>query len=337
MNNIDKSELFDYSNGYERNHSITMADNLSEWHYEEALRFYKLFNELWGLALFSGLPGSGKDVLGNYLSWVIYNAFPSKKLLRDEKPRELFGIYDGLFNDTVLSEDLDRMKSSVNSKMTLQEKNTILETVADTWVKEHEILLSNSILYLVEYWNYCYKREPHKPMNKTMGAIHKMKRHLQTLIFGTVQLMSDLDKYTCLPFIDWEIKCQRSAYNPTWFIYRVFKCSYLPIAGLRTSQRHIYHFKIDGAKPVTDLGMPINIIKEDYIGSKQERRILDAIKSGIVTYEDLHREIKIRKAQYSVLHILKSLYMSNPQVINYGCWFNTFNSISTPQIRTRLQ
>jgi hypothetical protein len=334
---LDKSELFDYSGGYERDRNIVINENISEWHYEEAIRYYNLFNELWGLAVFSGLPGNGKDTLGNYLSWVIYRAFPDKKLLRDEKPRELFGVYDGLFNETVLNEDLARMRESTKDIKTLTEKDEVLEKAADEWVKSHEVLLMKSILYLTEYWRYCYKREPHNPMNKTMGGIHKMKRHLQVLIFGTIQIMSDLDKFTCLPFIDWEIKCQKSANNPTGFIYRIFKCDYHPISGLRTSRKHVDVLRLDGAKPVTDLGKPITIINNDYKAYKQEVKILDAIKSGITTYEDLLSEVKLKKGDDSILSILKHLFLRRPQVIDYGCWFNVYNSRSTPQIKSKVK
>ena len=329
-----KEDFFDYEPGYDDNSSLHIKENIPEWQYEEAVRYFALFQELWGLVLISGERGFGKDLLLNYLAWITYRSF-DKKLLRDEKPRELFGLYDGIFNEEVLSDQINKMNAEAKGLKTWTEKDELMSRIAEEFVmsKEAQDLFSNSILALTEYWKYVYKREPHKPMNKTMGAIHKMLRHYPSIIFGSIQIISDLDKYTCHPFINYEIRANRSQTNRTGFIYMVYKCKYHQTSGVNISPYPIDVIKLDGARPVTELGMPIEIIDSGYVGSKVEMKLLDAIRSGVVTFEDLVREVKYRRRDdTTVLKVLKYLFMHKPKVINYGCWFNIFNSRSKPQI-----
>ena len=88
--------------------------------------------------------------------------------------------------------------------------------------------------------------------------------------------------------------------------------------------------RIDGAKPVTELGEDITIIDDLYKGDRYEKRVIDAINSGIVTYEDLKSNIKFRNKDKSVLKILKRLFIN--KVITYGCWFKVYNSKSAPNV-----
>jgi len=332
-------DLFDYTTGYDTEPDVEINRNLSDWIINEGIRFYRLFNTppsgLCGVAVLSGMPGNGKDILGNYLSWISKTVFPYKRLLRDEKPRELFGIYEGLFNEESLREDLEKMKllTKDNGKMTLTERNAILDNAADDWISSKgQVLLKNSILYLTEYWRYCYKRDPHNPMNKTMGGVHRAKRHMDVLILGTIQLITDLDRFTALPYIDWEIKCRRSANNPTGFYYMIHKVEYQgERRGIVKSPMPIDVIRLDGARPVTELGEPITILDELYKGNKYEKKVINAINSGIVTYEDLQNEIKFKKdSGMSVLKVLKKLFVS--KIVTYGCWFKIYNSKSALQI-----
>lgn len=334
---LDKLDLFDYTTGYDTEPDVQIDNSLSDWIIAEGIRYYNLFRTppsgLCGVAALSGAVGNGKDLLGNYLSWINYKVFPHKRLLRNEKPRELFGLYDGLFNETVLDEELSKMRTlASDKKVTIKERSLLLEQAADNWISsEGQVLLKNSILYLTEYWRYCYKRDPFNPMNKTMGGIHKVKRHFDIFIIGTIQLMTDLDRFTCLPFLDWEIKCRRSAVNPTGFIYMVFKLEYQgERRGIVRSISPIDIIKLDGAKPITELGEPITIIGEPRHNDRYEKKVLDSIKSGVVTLEDLQKEVKFRNSNTSVLKILKKLFAD--KTITYGCWFNIYNSKSPTQL-----
>ncbi len=196
--NIEADDLYDDTLGYDDETGVRFGPNLTELERKQGTELYRFFLGLWGLCIAKGEPGVGKDAFFNYLQFKLKKIFPWKRIVRDEKPRRAFGPYDGLFDDTVLANDIDKMKK-VGNKKDLSD----IEVVADKWVEEYgEILLKNSVLYLTEFWNYCYCRDPHKAINKTMGAIHRMYRHLDCLILGTVQQTSDLDKYTCLPLLN---------------------------------------------------------------------------------------------------------------------------------------
>lgn len=339
--NIDKSyrpDLFDYSAGYDSEPDVKINDKLSSWIIEEGIKYYNLFSTpptgLCGVTVLSGNVGNGKDLTGNYLSWVINNVFPNKRLLRDEKPRELFGLYDGLFNEEVLHEDLNKMRElTKSSKMTLTERNALLDQAADDWVSSTgQVMLKNSVLYLTEFWRYLNLREPFNPMNKTMGGVHRVKRHLDLLVIGTIQLITDLDKRNALPFIDWRIMCRRSSNNPTGFMGYVYKFQYnMNRQRIEMSSSPIEIIKVDGAKPITELGESITILDDAYKGNKYDQKVIDAIESGIVTFEDLKNEVKFSKnSDISVLKILKNLFVN--KVVTYGCFFKVYNSKSATDI-----
>lgn len=170
--------LFDDSSGYEDDRGYIPPRELSEQEKRQARALYRLLHGLWGLCIVRGDPGTGKDT---FLNWFLYTAkrfFPEKRILRDEKPRRLFGKYAGLFNEARIQDDLATMREAAKGVSAAQ-LDEVLETAADKWVnsKRAQAMLSNSIVGLTEFWKYVYNREPHNPMNKTMGGIHKLKRH----------------------------------------------------------------------------------------------------------------------------------------------------------------
>ena len=193
---VTKLDLFDETVGYEDEPNVEVAEGLTLKEINQAKILYNLFNELWGLCLIVGPAGAGKDLFGNWLSHTLKRFFPWKRILRDERPRKLYGEYAGLFNESVLAEELARMRA-VAKGVGIAQRGEVLEKAADDWVTtEGQVLLKNSVLYLTEFWRYCYKRDPHNPMNKTVRGIHKERRHLDTLILGTTQQVEDLDRFT---------------------------------------------------------------------------------------------------------------------------------------------
>jgi hypothetical protein len=330
-----RPDLFDYSGGYESQPDIEIADNVSDWIRAEAIRFYNLFtippnNKLCGLAVGSGDVGQGKDLLFNYIDWVCNKAFTNKKILRDEKPRDIFGIYDGLFNPEVLDDTLVKMKElTKGNKIPISTRNALLDQMADEWVTENgAVMLRDSVLYLTEFWKYHDLRKPFNPMNNMLGGVHKLKRHFRILVLGTIQLITDLDKRRCLPFIDWRIICRRSQIVSTGFIGYVFKFSYnINNNRITMSNMPIDTIAVDGAKPVDEIGKPFTILKPEYKGDRYEQKLIDAIKSGVVTYADLKNEVKYKgKNKPKLVKVIKRLFMQ--KVIDYGCFFVIYNSQS---------
>jgi len=344
--NVDDN-LFDDSAGYEDDVGIRFANGLSAQERKRATILYNLFNELWGIIVVKGDPGTGKDLLGNYLQYNLKRWFPWKRILRDEKPRSLFGKYDGLFNERVIVDDLAKMRRIAKDAKAIEVDN-IMDRVANDWVSgAGEVLLKNSVLYLTEYWRYCYSRDPHSPMNKTMGAIQKEKRHLDTLIIGTTQLTEDLDKKTSLPWIDWRATCSRSITNPTGFTYFIEKVKYdrrLDI--LIALPGRPFPISFDAGKPRSDMGNGKIVIRNHQYcpENEEERVVLDVLKSGIDNYEDMVNLIETEgdMSEYEILNTLKILGLKLPGrkpkfVIQYPCYFHLYNSKSAPQIKTTLK
>jgi hypothetical protein len=354
--NMIDDDLFDESAGYEDDTGIKFAPDLNEWQKKQAMALYRLFRNLWGLCIIRGEPGAGKDT---FLNWLLYNVkryFPDKRILRDEKPRKLFGHYDGLFNDEIIRDDLRRMREIAKGVQEKEEASRFdgtysraLERAADEWVASDgaKVLLQNAVVGLTEYWDYVYNRNSGKPMNKTMGAIHKMARHMNTLILGCVQLESDLDKKTCKPFINLRVSCVRSGKDSTRYMFFVEKVKYDARMDTLIPVSKAYPIPIDAGKPRSFIGDgKIEIRKPNYVAqSEYEEVILDCIKEGLDTYEGLVDYLGSKGCmdEGEVLSVLKELclflpWMRKPKcVIWYPCYYFIFNSRSAPSLRTTLK
>jgi hypothetical protein len=262
--------------------------------------------------------------------------------MRDEKPRKLFGPYAGLFNEAVLSEDLTRMKSLAQGASAIK-IDDIMDKAADDWITDRgSVMLKNSVLYLTELWNYCYNRDPHKPINKTMGAIYKTKRHLDCLIIGTVQLPSELDKKTCLPWVDWKVTCTHSSSNPTGFMYFVQKVKYDRRMDVLVPIGRTFPISFDAGAPRSYLGDGKIVIKrQNYRPETEEEQIvLKVIRSGYDTYESITDLLYEQgdMSSFEVLATLKELkFRKRKRAIEYPCFFGIYNSKSSPQIRSALK
>lgn len=335
-------DLFDNSRGYDDETGVRIADGLSDEERRQAVQLYRLFNELWGVCIVVGDPGTGKDLFGNYLTYKLKTLFPWKRILRDEKPRPLFGMYAGLFNENVIQSDLSAMRR-IASGTAADKLDDVMEKAADDWVSgAGEVLLKNSVLYLTEFWRYCYNREPHNPMNKTMGAIHKVKRHLDCLVIGTVQLPSELDKKTCLPWIDWQVTCTRSVTNSTGFVYYVTKVKYDRKENALVPIAQPFPIAFDAGAPRSGMGDgSITLLKPGYYPmSEEEQIVLTGIKAGYVIYEELVQLITTQgdMTEQEILATVKELkFRRTKRVVDYPCYFGLYNSKSAPQIKSSVK
>ncbi len=339
--------LFDESRaGYDDDTGVRVSPGLSETERQQAKTLYRLFNELWGLCVVVGEPGAGKDTWGNYISYTLKRYFPWKRVLRDEKPRRLFGEYAGLFNENVIQDELKKMRALAKGAKK-EEIGDVMEKAADDWVTtDGQVLLKNSVLYLTEYWRYCSCREPHNPMNKTMGGIHKMKRHLDCLIIGTVQIMRDLDKFTCKPFIDWRVTCTRSRIDTTKYTFFLEKVKYDRRLDMLIPLGRPFAIPVDAGKPRSFMGDGlIKVIKPDYgPETEEERVVLTALKSGVNQYEDLVELLETdgdmteHETLITLKHLCLKLIGEKPKfVIDYPCYYRLFNSKSAPQMKSGVR
>lgn len=340
-------DLFDTSVGYDDDTGVRLTKGLSEQERKQAALLYRLFNELWGLCIIRGDPGAGKDTFLNWFLFTCKRFFPEKRILRDEKPRRLFGPYAGLFNEDRIKSDLDQMRS-VATGVGVRQMDVVLEAAADKWAKSDRamVLLQDSIVGLTEFWKYVYNREPHNPMNKTMGGIHKMKRHFNTLIVGCTQLESDLDKKTCKPFIDWRVTCTRSRRDTTRYTFILEKVKYDMRMDLIIPIGRPFAIPLDAGKPRPYIGDGKIVIKKSYYKPEtpEEAIVLEAIKAGLDTYDDLVDFLEATGdiSEFEVLATLKELCLKLPGkrpkfAINYPCVYHIFNSRSAPNLRTNIK
>lgn len=339
---VGRADLFDTSSGYDEESPPQLSPGLSPDEIKRAGMLYNLFNGLWGCCIVVGDPGTGKDLFSNYITYRIKRYFPWKRILRDEKPRPQYGSYAGLFNEHVLAEDLARMRGLAKGVSATQ-LDDVLEKAADDWATSRgTVLLKNSVLYLTEFWRYCYRREPHNPMNKTMGAVHKTKRHLDCLILGTVQLAGDLDRKTCLPWVDWRVTCTRSRVNKTRFTYFVERVRYDRRLDLLIPVSTPFPISLDAGVPRSYIGDgKIVLMKSNYRPETEEERVvLEALKAGVTNYEELVEVLETDgdMSEWETLETVKSLkFKRNKRVIDYPCDFSIYNSKSAPNIKTRLR
>lgn len=353
--NIIAEDLYDETAGYEDDTGIILSAGLTMQERKQAVLIYRLFNELWGLCIIRGDPGAGKDTFLNWFLHTCKRYYPVKRVLRDEKPRKLFGPYDGLFNEERIKDDLDQMRTVAKGVR----KETggsrfdgsymeALEQAAEKWANSEraKVLLQDSIVGLTEFWKYVYNREPHNPMNKTMGGIHKMKRHFNTLIVGCTQLESDLDKKTCKPFIDWRVTCARSQRDTSRYSFILEKVKYDKRMDLIVPVSRPYAIPLDAGKPRTYIGDGKIIIKKPNYKpeSADEKIVLDCIKSGMDTYESLVSFLEELggMSEYETLTVLKELCLKLPRkrpkfVIWYPCIYHIFNSRSAPNLKTKIK
>lgn len=343
--NEDRNEqLFDNSVGYDDESGIKFAKDLTEEERRQATSLYRLFNGLWGIVAVKGDPGTGKDLFCNYLVYKLKKFFPQKRIIRDERPRALFGEYDAFFDEEVIINDVKNMTSIAKGEKDNKTKEIIrLDKAADDWLKgAGEVLLKNSITYLTEWWKYCSNREPHSPMNKTMGAIHRVKRHLDMLLVGSTQDMHDLDRFTCLPYVDWQVTCTRSTVNKTGFAYFVQKVKYDKRLNSLVPTRRPFPIRFDAGKPRSDMGDGKIVITKDWYKpeTEEEEIVLSVIKSGINVYEEIVDYIDEYgdMSEEEVLETIKDLsFIPRKHVLDFPCYFRLYNSKSAPAVKTRLK
>jgi len=365
-----QDDLYDTNVGYDEEVGVRLAANLSPDDTRRATILYNLFNGLWGLCIVVGDPGTGKDMFGNYLCFRIKRYFPWKRIVRDERPRILFGPYAGLFNEEVLQEELAKMRE-ISRGVKAPQISRVLDKAADDWISSKgEVLLKNSVLYLTEFWKYCSRREPNAPMNKTMGGIHKQKRHIDSLILGTTQMVSDLDRKTCLPWVDWRVTCTRSSINKTKFTYFIEKVKYDKRLDILVATSRPFSISVDAGKPRSYIGdgkitlscsprcanwracnMKIyppeggNIrcgLQYDwyYPETEEERIVLDLLRAGVDTYEELVDILETQgdMSEWEILETIKVLkFRKTKRVIDYPCDFSIYNSKSSPNMQSSVR
>lgn len=212
-----------------------------------------------GMVIVTGMPGMGKDMFANWLSYAIKTVFENKKVFRDERPKWLFGDYE-IFNEAVLREELENMSREalgIPDEIDRGDIKMIEKVGAMTkdWLKAvGESKLHNGVLYLTEFWRYCHNRRPHNPMGILLGSIIKQWRHLDLLIIGSAQQAHELDRFSVLPYVTHQVRCSWGYKYPTTGTYRIKQVTQITADGVIQFERKVRKLHIDGARPRAWLG-----------------------------------------------------------------------------------
>lgn len=215
-------------------YSVELNPGLQEWEVEDAftiLRWIKGSGPFLGIAgtmLVSGLPRQGKGLFGNVFAWKIKRYFRFKKVLRDDHPTELFGPYIFFSEDTVL-QDVNSMadvSEQVNKDARGTKAKTNLRRAVNQWVAdEGEVKMQDSVVLKDEFWKDMNKRRSMSTMNLVFSGLLKTSYHIDMLTIGIVQTPRDLDRFSCLPWVNLHVKC-------TW-------CQDMP----NTTAARLYHVR----------------------------------------------------------------------------------------------
>lgn len=248
ISEVQEQEKFDTSpDAYSS--TLELQEGLDTDEVEEALQMAQFAKG--GVMIISSPPRSGKDLLGHYFTWKLKRYFKNYRIIKDEKPRELFGDYT-LFNREMVLNELVRMqtKATGGAPREVQKAKDDLkdfalvskrspkqleeaERLSDLWLEAQKgILLQKGCLYVCEFWRYLHNRRPGDRFGIVLSGIMKQWGHLDLLVIGSAQLFHELDEYSCKPYVTWKVQARPSEHNdnpsmPTKFVYQIQKVQFL--------------------------------------------------------------------------------------------------------------
>lgn len=206
-------------------YQVELNDGLTPEEIEEAtsiLRWLKGHGQFFGVAgvmLITAPPRSGKDTFANVFAWKIKRYFKGIKVIRDDHATNVFGEYT-YWNNQMLLDDLDRMGEIAKDKKG-QEK------LADQWLAEEgEVKMHKSVVLFTEAWQKMSNRNPMSVENRILGGLNKMWGHTETLYMYIAQWQHDLDRFTCLPWVTIEVRCQMSTTKENTIVADLYHVKY---------------------------------------------------------------------------------------------------------------
>lgn len=208
-----------------------------------------------GTMLVSGERGSGKDLFGVSTDYMMKYYF-GRPILLDFLPKKAFGAYS-LFDANVMMREIRKMakKTGVEGIEDTKDTNEYDEWVGDAarnWALEGEgyDLLKNAVLHLSELKRYCPKREPHRKVNKFVGALNTVVRHLDMLIIGTHVFENEIDRFTFLQYANIRAHCEWLMTRPHTARVKIKMTSVIGAADSYTGfEARLPALDIDGKEP----------------------------------------------------------------------------------------
>lgn len=251
----------------------------------QEMRKLEKFNR--GVMLVTGKAGAGKDLFGVFTAYE-NKRFWGRPILLDFKPRRLFGGYT-YFDPLSMQREIDKLAraASLNEnnpdEQLTQQQTDILKDATDEWIEANRVLLEGSVLYLSELRRYCYNRNPHNRLNKSIGALCTQWRHLDMLIIGTHIQEHEIDRYTFKGNLTHWVECK-------WMLSRLnsMQATIRPWTALTEFGNFDLHLKaetiqIDGSLPRRFLSKPDTA----YGITPDGRRLLATNGTGLLGIEIL--------------------------------------------------
>lgn len=195
-----------------------------------------------GVMLITGKAGSGKDLLGHSIAYMNKYYF-GRRVLLDSPPKKAFGEYT-LFNTSVMMKEIDKMAKSSRAELTDNE----MQDINLEWIEQNQTMFRGAVLYLQELKRYCYNRNPHNPVNKFIGSLCTVWRHLDLLIIGTHIQKHEIDQYSFLYYVSHWAKCTWNLTRPNTTDAKITRGAFIGSTGVFdvTAKPIILH--VDGNK-----------------------------------------------------------------------------------------
>lgn len=207
-----------------------------------------------GIMLVTGKPGAGKDLFG--VAFCLLNKlYFGRPVLLDFKPRRLFGMYIP-FDPRLLVVEITKMAKAsslarlvdIEEAMTTAQEDTF-DDASKNWLDENETLFLNAILYLSELKRYCYNRNPHNRVNKFIGSVCDVHRHLDLMVLGTHINYKEIDKLSYLKNVSVWAQCAWSTSRLNTTRVSLRRATYITEQGSFDVPRDDIVYWVDGAAP----------------------------------------------------------------------------------------
>jgi len=255
-----QDELYDYTGLGDELYDTQLNDGLENWEIEDAKYLSRIFGGFRGIVLVTGKPGAGKGLFGNTLAWKIKRYIKGRKVLRDDRPRELFGAYIP-FNEQFLINEIKKASGALNmipkeiSRQSKKELAKVSQETKDWMAKKGEILLTDTVMLLDEFKRYFHNRRPMNPMGVLLGThVVTQWRHLNTLIIGMAPFKRELDAISLFPYVTHEVRCDWMLTRPNTAKCDVHFTKWVSSAGVLDVSRKPITLYLNGMAPREKLG-----------------------------------------------------------------------------------
>ncbi len=327
---FDDDEASDY-------YGIELNDGLLPREIEEAARLVRYTK---GIMLDVGMPGQGKGLFANVLGYKIKKYYKERHAVRDDRPRSLFGQYTP-FNEQFILKEVAKMEKVARGevpKEIARNNHKLLKEVEEQMTKwrttEGEVILQHSVSMFDEFWRYFHNRRPHNPMGILLGGVLKTWRHLDCLVLGIAQQASELDRFSCLPFITHEARCSWSLTRPNTAECNIYTCRYVGSRGvLEVGAKKPTKVWVDGGKQRPELGIYMIQNPNGMRLAKIEKDIVDIVQeNSLITLYNLAEllEDDPQEVEGAVWHLVSK------DILRCKRYFDLYNSKSAVALRPKV-